>query len=86
MFGGCGFEQTVGIPMGTNCAPLPADLFLYFDEADFIKGLSDFADCIYLIELEIKDTTDVFLHTLTYTSNLTVSCSNERNFTIKEMV
>jgi hypothetical protein len=58
MFGGCGFEQTVGIPMGTNCAPLPADLFLYFDEADIIKGLSDFADCIYLIELEIKNTTD----------------------------
>jgi hypothetical protein len=44
--------------MGTNCAPLPADLFLYFDEADIIKGLSDFADCIYLIELEIKNTTD----------------------------
>ena len=58
MFGGCGFERTVGIPMGTNCAPLPADLFLYFDEANFIKGLSDFVDRIYLIELEIKDTAD----------------------------
>ena len=24
------FQQMVGIPMGTNCAPLLADLFLYF--------------------------------------------------------
>ena len=28
-FGGQLFRQTVGIPMGTNCAPLLADLFLY---------------------------------------------------------
>jgi hypothetical protein len=33
------FQQTVGIPMGTNCAPLLADLFLYSYEADFIHGL-----------------------------------------------
>jgi hypothetical protein len=33
------FQQTVGIPLGTNCAPLPADLFLYSYEADFIQGL-----------------------------------------------
>jgi hypothetical protein len=33
------FQQTVGIPMGTNCAPLLADLFLYSYEADFIQGL-----------------------------------------------
>jgi hypothetical protein len=73
--------------MGTNCAPLLADLFLYSYEADFIQGLQkknekklprsfnftfryiyvlslnnsrfgDFADRIYPIELEIKDTTD----------------------------
>jgi hypothetical protein len=37
MFGGRLFEQTVGIPMGTNCAPLLADLFLYSYEADFIQ-------------------------------------------------
>jgi len=36
MFGGCVFQQTVGIPMGTNCAPHLADLFLYSNEADFI--------------------------------------------------
>jgi hypothetical protein len=39
MFGGRVFQQTVGIPMSTNCAPLLADLFLYSYEADFIQGL-----------------------------------------------
>jgi hypothetical protein len=39
MFGGRIFQHTVGIPMGTNCAPLLADLFLYLYEADFIQGL-----------------------------------------------
>ena len=29
IFGGRVFQQTVGIPMDTNCAPLLADLFLY---------------------------------------------------------
>jgi hypothetical protein len=36
IFGGRVFQQTVGIPMGTNCAPLLTDLFLYSYEADFI--------------------------------------------------
>jgi len=39
IFGGRVFQQTVGIRMGTNCAPLLADLFLYSYEADFIHGL-----------------------------------------------
>ena len=39
MFGGRVFRQTVGIPMGTNCAPLLADLFRYSYEADVIQGL-----------------------------------------------
>jgi hypothetical protein len=82
--------------MGTNCAPLLADLFLYSCEVDFIQGLlkknekklarsfnfnfryiddvlslnnsrfGDFVDRIYLIELEIKDTT----HTYTSASYL----------------
>ena len=38
-FGGKIFQQTIGIPMGTNCAPLLADLFLYTYEAEFIQGL-----------------------------------------------
>ena len=30
------FRQMVGIPMGTNCAPLLADLFLYSYENEFL--------------------------------------------------
>ena len=34
------YRQIVGIPMGTNCAPLVADLFLFCYEIDFMKNLS----------------------------------------------
>ena len=30
------YRQVVGIPMGTNCAPLVADLFLFWYERDFV--------------------------------------------------
>ena len=33
------YRQTIGIPMGTNCAPLVADLFLFCYERDFMKSL-----------------------------------------------
>ena len=39
IFVGRVFQQTVGIPIGTNCAPLLADLFLYSYETDVIQGL-----------------------------------------------
>ena len=39
IFGGRVFQQTVGLPMCTGCAPLLVDLFLYSYEADFIRGL-----------------------------------------------
>ena len=39
IFGGRVFKQTVGISIGTNSAPLLADLFCYSYEADFIQGL-----------------------------------------------
>ena len=38
-FGSKLYRQIVGIPMGTNCAPLVADLFFY--ESDFMLSLSD---------------------------------------------
>ena len=38
-FGGTLFQQVVGIPMGTNCAPLLADLFLYSYESEFLQLL-----------------------------------------------
>ena len=34
------YRQIVGIPMGTNCAPLVADLFLFCYEREFMKNLS----------------------------------------------
>ena len=40
-FGSKLYRQIVGIPMGTNCAPLVADLFLFFYERDFMTSLSD---------------------------------------------
>ena len=38
-FDGMVYQQIVGIPMGTNCAPLIADLFLYCCERDFMSDL-----------------------------------------------
>ena len=35
------YRQIVGIPMGTNCAPLVADLFVFSYERDFMFSLSD---------------------------------------------
>ena len=33
------FWQCIGIPMGTNCAPLLANLFLYSYEVEFLKSV-----------------------------------------------
>ena len=38
-FGGRIFQQTISIPMGTYCAPLLADLFLYSYETEFVQSL-----------------------------------------------
>ena len=38
-FGGHVYQQTVGIPMGTNYAPLVAGLFSYSYEADYVQHL-----------------------------------------------
>ena len=35
------YRQIVGIPMGTKCAPLVADLFLFCYERDFMLSLSE---------------------------------------------
>ena len=39
VFAGKVFQQTVGNSMGTNCAPLLANIFLYSYEADFIQSM-----------------------------------------------
>ena len=38
-FGTMLYRQIVGIPMGTNCAPLVADLFSYCYERDFMDSM-----------------------------------------------
>ena len=38
-FDGMVYQQIVGIPMGTYCALLTADLFLYCYERDFMSNL-----------------------------------------------
>ena len=35
------YRQVVEIPMDTYCAPLVADLFLFYYERDFMMSLSD---------------------------------------------
>ena len=40
-FGSKLYRQIVGIPTGTNCAPLVADLFLFCYERDFMLSLSE---------------------------------------------
>ena len=39
-FGSKVYRQTIGIPMGTNCTSLVADLFLFCYENDFMKSLA----------------------------------------------
>ena len=40
-FGSKLYRQIVDVPMGTNCAPLIANLFLFCYERDFVLSLSD---------------------------------------------
>ena len=40
-FGSTLYRQIVGFPMGTNCAPLVAYLFLFCYERDFTLSLSE---------------------------------------------
>ena len=40
MFGNEVYRQVIGIPIGTNCAPLVVDLFLFCYERDFMLSLS----------------------------------------------
>ena len=65
-FGGVIFQQTIGIPMGTNCAPLLADLFLYTYEAEFIQ---------YLIARKQKNIAQSFNFTYRYIDDV-LSLSN----------
>ena len=65
-FGGNIFQQTIGIPIGTNCAPLLADLFLYSYEAEFIQQL---------LANKKKNIAQTFNHTFRYIDDV-LSLSN----------
>ena len=40
-FGTMLYKQVIVIPIGTNCAPLVVDLFMFCYERDFMMSLSD---------------------------------------------
>ena len=54
-------KKVVGIPMGTYCAPLVADLFLFCYERDFMMSLSDD---------KLADITDAFNTTSRYLDDI----------------
>ena len=47
------YRQVVGIPMGTNFAPVDADLFLFCCERDFMMSLSDEKQADVLMRLTL---------------------------------
>ena len=55
------YRQTIGIPMGTNCASLVVDLFLFCYERDFMKPLSreNQADIIEAL-IQLQDTLMIY--------------------------
>ena len=55
VFGGKVFQQIVGIPMGTNCAPLLADIFLYFIQSLLSTGKKKLASQFNFIYRYIDD-------------------------------
>ena len=62
-FGGCLFRQVIGIPVGTNCAPLLADLFLYSYESEVL----DISPC----GKKSCQTCNQFISNQSFKSNLT---------------
>ena len=57
------YRQIVGIPMGINCVPLIADLFLFCYERDFMSSLLDYnkAGVIEAFNSASRYLNDVFL-------------------------
>ena len=55
------YQQIVGIPIGTNCAPLIADLFLFCYERDFMS---------YLLKSKQFDLIDMLYDTSRYLDDI----------------
>ena len=52
-FGSKLYREIVDIPMGTNCAPLVADQFLFCYERDFMLFLQRITNILMLLNLSI---------------------------------
>ena len=89
-YGDTVYRQVIGIPMGTNCAPLVADLFLYCYERDFMLSLksdtqadvieafgntSRYLDDIFNIDNPFFDT----MFPLIYPKELVLNKTNQSN-------
>jgi hypothetical protein len=72
VFGNQVSQQSPGIPMGTNCVPLLAELFLYSYEAEFVQKLLQDND----IKLAVS-----FSHTFKYIDgDLSINNHNFHNY------
>ena len=60
-FGSTLYRQNVGIPMGTNCTPLVADLFLYCYERSYLakEKRNDMIDTINSTSRYLDDLLDI---------------------------
>ena len=67
-FEGMVHQQIVGIPMGINCAPLIADLFLYCYYRDFMSNLHKYKQ---------YDLIDMFNDTSRYLDDYSLSITTE---------
>ena len=66
------YRQVVGIPMGTNCAPLVVDLFLFCYERDLMMFLSDDkqADVIDAFDTTSRNLEDILNISNVYFDNI----------------
>ena len=72
VFGDHVFQQSDGIPVGTNCAPLLTDLFLYSYEAKFVQKL---------LRDSNKKLAVFFTHTFRYIDDvLSINNHNSHNY------
>ena len=86
------YRQIICIPMGINCAPLVADLFLFCYESDFMNFLSQVhqADIIeavnstsrYLVDLFIIN--NIYFDQMVNRINLTELQLNKANSSVTE--
>ena len=90
------YQQIVGIAMGTNCAPLIADLFLFDYERDFMSNLhkskhydlidlfydkSRYIDDIFSIDNpEVEKNSRILLYLMELQLNKAITSAKESSF------